>query len=40
MGITAGTLLIEDAEPPKRTLVPCLYIDRASLGAPRPDSAR
>lgn len=40
MGITAGKLLIEDAEPPRRTLVPCHYIDRASLGAPRPDSAR
>lgn len=35
MGMTAGSLLIADEEPQGRTLVPCRYIARASLGAPR-----
>lgn len=39
MGLTAGALLIADEEPPARTLVPCRYVDRSSLGAPRADAA-
>ncbi|GAA4156633.1 LacI family DNA-binding transcriptional regulator [Leifsonia shinshuensis] len=40
MGMTAGSLLIADDEPTGRTLVPCRYIDRASLAAPRTASSR
>jgi LacI family transcriptional regulator len=35
MGVIAGSLLISDQKLPARTLVPCRYVDRASLGAPR-----
>ena len=39
MGMTAGSLLIADEEPPGRTLIPCRYVDRSSLGAPRTGAA-
>lgn len=38
MGITAGELLLADDEPTGRRLIPCTYIPRASLAAPRSDA--
>jgi LacI family transcriptional regulator len=35
MGLTAGELLLADEEPPALTLLPCTYVPRASLAAPR-----
>ncbi|ROS47002.1 LacI family DNA-binding transcriptional regulator [Curtobacterium sp. PhB78] len=37
MGFEAGTLLLAEAEQPGRHLVPCEYISRSSLAAPRPE---
>ena len=36
MGFEAGTLLLAEAEAPGRHLVPCEYVSRSSLAAPRP----
>lgn len=36
MGFEAGTLLLAEAEEPGRHLVPCEYVSRSSLAAPRP----
>lgn len=37
MGFVAGTLLLAEAEQPGRHLVPCEYVARSSLAAPRPE---
>lgn len=37
MGFEAGTLLLAEAEQPGRHLVPCEYVSRSSLAAPRPE---
>ncbi|MDP4332445.1 LacI family DNA-binding transcriptional regulator [Curtobacterium sp. A7_M15] len=37
MGFEAGTLLLAEAEQPGRHLVPCEYVARSSLAAPRPE---
>lgn len=40
MGILAGALLLAEEEPAGRRLVPCQYIPRGSLAAPRPEGYR
>ena len=37
MGFDAGTLLLAETEQPGRHLVPCGYVPRSSLAAPRPE---
>jgi len=39
MGLAAGRMLLADEEPTGRQLIPCRYIPRGSLAAPRPAHA-
>jgi LacI family transcriptional regulator len=36
MGLTAGAAMLAEEEPSRRQLIPCRYIPRGSLAAPRP----